>query len=70
LSALLRNRAFVVERIQHVSRVPKRTIRNRVRGAAAPLATPLWLLTNQLLKAVDIVRLGSIINVYARKVPG
>jgi hypothetical protein len=25
------------------------------------------LLTNQLLKAVDIARLGSIINVYARK---
>lgn len=68
LSALLRNRAFAVERIQHVSRVPSRTIRNRVRGAAAPLATPLWLLTNQLLKVVDIVRLGSIINVYARKV--
>ena len=67
LSKLLGSRGFAIERIQHVSRVPRRTIKNRVRGMAAPLAGPLWVLTNQLLKTVDFLGFGSIINVYARK---
>jgi 2-polyprenyl-3-methyl-5-hydroxy-6-metoxy-1,4-benzoquinol methylase len=67
LSALLVRTGFTVERIEHVSRLPRRTILNRVPKAAAALSTPLWFMTNQLLKAVDLARLGSIINVYARK---
>jgi SAM-dependent methyltransferase len=67
LVQLLHKRGFQVEAIQHVSRVPLCTFHKHVRGMAAPLATPLWLLTRPLFRTVDAVRLGSIINVYASR---
>jgi hypothetical protein len=65
---LLEKNGFVVEEIQHVSRVPRTTISKRVPGIAAPLALPLWYSAITMLKIVDSMGLGSIINVYARKV--
>lgn len=67
LTKLLRGRGFRIETVQHVSRIPKAAIRRRVHGAAAPVATPVWFVANQLLHIVDAVGFGSIINVYARK---
>src|SRR5262245_61807244 len=67
LVCLLDKRGFDVEAVQHVSRVPRETIQKRVRGSAAPLARPLWLLARQICRAIDAVRLGSMINVYARR---
>lgn len=68
LAMLLEKNGFVVEKIQHVSRVPRSTIKRRVPGIAAHLALPLWILVNTTLRIVDFMRLGSIINVYGRKV--
>lgn len=68
LTMLLEKNGFVVEKIQHVSRVPRSTIKRRVPGIAAHLALPLWILVNTTLRIVDFMRLGSIINVYGRKV--
>lgn len=68
LSELLKKNGFVVEKIQHVSRVPRSSIQRRVPGRAAPLAPLLWILVNKVLQLVDFMRLGSVINVYARKV--
>ncbi len=68
LAMLLEKNGFVVEKIQHVSRVPRSTVQRRVPGIVAPLALPLWILVNTALRIVDLMRLGSIINVYARKV--
>lgn len=68
LTKLLKKNGFVVEKIQHVSRLPRSTIKKRMPGIAAPLVSPLWILANKTLQIVDFMRLGSIINVYARKV--
>jgi 2-polyprenyl-3-methyl-5-hydroxy-6-metoxy-1,4-benzoquinol methylase len=68
LTKLLEQNGFVVETIQHVSRVPRNTIRKRVPGIVAPLALPLWYSVTTALRIVDVMRLGSIINVYGRKV--
>ena len=70
LTMLLEKNGFVVEKIQHVSRVPRSTIKRRVPRIAAPLALPLWILVSTALQIVDFMRLGSIINVYGRKVSG
>lgn len=68
LTKLLEKNGFTVEIIQHVSRVPKSTIRRRVPGIAAPMALPLWILANMTLRIIDFMCLGSIISVYGRKV--
>lgn len=68
LTVLLEKKGFVVEKIQHVSRVPRRTIQRRVPKIATPLALPLCMIVNATLRIVDFLRFGSIINVYARKV--
>ncbi len=68
LTELLKKKGFVVEKIQHVSRVPRRTIQRRVPRIIAPLAFPLWMIVNATMRIVDFMRFGSIINVYARKV--
>lgn len=68
LTMLLEKNGFVVEQIQHVSRVPRSAMNRRVPRIAAPLARPLWILVSAALQIVDFMRLGSIINVYGRKV--
>ncbi|MHB8159799.1 MAG: class I SAM-dependent methyltransferase [Thermoleophilia bacterium] len=65
LTELLEKNGFVVEIIQHISRVPRSTIQRRVPRIAAPLVLPI---VNATLRIVDFMRFGSIINVYARKV--
>lgn len=70
LTALLEENGFSVEKIQHVSRVPKCTIQKRMPGFIASLGPPLWLFVNAAFRLVDFMRLGTIVNVYARKVSG
>ena len=65
LTELLIINGFVVEKVQHISRVPKSTIQRRVPRIAAPLVLAI---VNTTLRIVDFMRFGSIINVYARKV--
>lgn len=68
LTGLMERQGFVVEAVQHVSRVPRGTIKRRMPGILSPLAHPLWIIAANALKIVDFMRLGSIINVYGRKV--
>jgi 2-polyprenyl-3-methyl-5-hydroxy-6-metoxy-1,4-benzoquinol methylase len=69
LKRLLARHRFDVEAVQHVSRIPRRTIEKRLRGVAARLTTPAWQLANGVLQVVDLAGFGSVVNVYARK-PG
>lgn len=68
LTMLLEKSGFVVETVQYVSRVPRHTISRRLPVIAAPLAFPLGYLINTALRVIDAMRLGSVINVYGRKV--
>lgn len=71
LRRLLEMNGFAVETSQHVSRIPRQTIKRHIPSIAAPLARPLWVLTNMTLRMVDLMGLGSIMNIYARKIsPG
>ncbi len=68
LRNLLKNNGFVVEKIQHVSRIPRSTIQKRMPRMLSPLSRPLFYLVSMALRIVDFLGLGSIINVYATKV--
>ena len=68
LTMLLRKHGFRVEKVQHISRVPKSTLQRRIPKIGKPLLPIFDLAFSVSLKCVDILRLGSIINVYGRKV--
>ena len=67
LRKLLEKRGFVVEKIQHISRVPRSAIMRRVPRVAAAWGVPICNLVWRSLRVIDYFRLGSIINVYGRK---
>lgn len=67
LTLLLKNNGFVVEKIQHVSRIPKNTIQRRVPAIFSLLSIPLWSAVNVMVRLIDSAHFGSVINVYARK---
>jgi SAM-dependent methyltransferase len=68
LSALLQKHGFQVERVQWISRVPKRLLKKRLPKVAAPLLPVVDLMARVSLRACDALHLGLMINLYGRKV--
>ena len=68
LTKLLECHGFKVEKIQWVSRLPKSAFEKRVPKFAKPLLPIINMASSIVLKVIDLLHLGSIINVYARKI--
>jgi len=67
LSRLLEKHGFKVEVVQWVSRIPKRTFEKRLPQFGKPLLRIANAVSSALLKIVDTLHLGMMINVYGRK---
>jgi len=67
LSKLLRSQGFVVEKVEWVSRIPMDAVVRRLPGLAAVLLPIIRLASKASMKLVDALRLGMMINIYARK---
>jgi 2-polyprenyl-3-methyl-5-hydroxy-6-metoxy-1,4-benzoquinol methylase len=68
LSQVLTKHGFQVESIQWVSRIPKRTFEKRLPSILTPLLPVINGLAQITLKGIDVLHLGMMINIYARKV--
>tara|TARA_B100000768_G_scaffold172418_2_gene180644 strand:+ start:1137 stop:2078 length:942 start_codon:yes stop_codon:yes gene_type:complete len=68
LTKLLDCHGFKVEKIQWSSRIPKSAFKKRVPKLVAPLLPIINIALSIVLKVIDTFHLGSIINVYARKI--
>ena len=68
LSKLLENHGFAVEKIQWVSRIPKKTFEKHLPKFAKPILPIINVFSKISLKIIDVLRLGMIINVYGRKI--
>jgi len=67
ISFFLESQGFKVEKIQYVSRIPPQTFEKRI-PMPAKMALPIINgMTGLTLKLLDVLHLGMIINVYARK---
>ncbi len=67
LSRLLRKHGFEVEKVEWVSRLPKSSFEKRCPGFAKQILPFVHLGTSLALNAIDLIRLGMVIRVYARK---
>ena len=67
LAELLRRHGFRVEKTQWVSRIPRSSFEKRLSGATKPLLPLVRGAAWVSLKMIDALRLGIMINVYARK---
>ncbi|WP_295443125.1 methyltransferase domain-containing protein, partial [uncultured Thiodictyon sp.] len=67
LSRLLERHGFKVERVQHVSRIPRDVFKKRLPAWAAPLVSVPYNATRAVLSGLDQAHMGMIINVYASK---
>ena len=67
LSRLLEIRGFKVESVQWVSRMPKTAFEKRLPAFCKPIVPFMDVLSSPALKIIDVLRLGMIFNVYARK---
>jgi hypothetical protein len=63
----LEKHGFKVEVVQWVSRIPKRTFEKRLPQFGKPLLRIANAVSSALLKIVDTLHLGMMINVYGRK---
>lgn len=68
LSLLLSNHGFKVSSVQYVSRIPKDSIQKRLRRFGKIIPLTISKSIPILLNGVDLIRLGMIINVYAKKI--
>lgn len=68
LSRLLEKHGFKVEEIQWVSRIPKQTFAKRIPSIANPVLPLITGTSGVVLAILDFLRLGMMINVYARKI--
>ncbi len=68
LSRLLEKHGFEVLKVQWISRIPKNTFEKRLPGVARALLPAVHLLSRVPLKTLDVLHLGTIINVYGRKI--
>ena len=69
LRTLLELHGFEVEAVHWISRIPKRAFAKRLPRLGKPLAPLFNVASLASLKIIDALRLGMMINVYARKVP-
>ncbi len=68
LTTLLRNHGFRVEKTEWVSRIPFSAFEKRTPFALKSLSPIVGLLSTLTLSALDFLRLGMMLRVYARKV--
>lgn len=68
LSSILKRHGFKVEKIQWISRIPKQTFEKRMPKVGMPLLPIVYGISRAMLKGVDLIHLGIMINIYARKV--
>ena len=68
LTNLLEKHGFKVEETQWVSRLPTTTFEKRLPGFIKPALPLVSAVSDATLKVIDTLRLGMIINVYARKI--
>jgi len=68
LSTLMERHGFKVERVQWVTRVPKRIIRKRLPRIVSPLFPVVNALGKIAFSTFDGLHLGTMISVYGRKV--
>jgi 2-polyprenyl-3-methyl-5-hydroxy-6-metoxy-1,4-benzoquinol methylase len=69
LSALLAKHGFGVEKIEWVSRIPRRAFEKRLPKFASPAFPLIHHLSGVSLKALDSLGLGVMLNIYGRKLP-
>ena len=68
LSKLLEKHGFKVERIQWVSRIPKKSFERRLPEFIKLLLPVINVASSVFLKIIDAFHLGIMINIYARKI--
>ena len=68
LSLLLSNHKFKICSVQYVSRIPKNSIQKRLERFGKILPNLISNSVPVMLKGIDSLRLGMIINIYAKKV--
>lgn len=69
LSALLEKHGFKVEKVEWVSRLPRRIVAAKLPAALAPLAPLFHGLSRLVFGVFDALHLGLMLNIYARKLP-
>lgn len=67
LTKLLNKHGFEVEKTQWISRLPMETFEKRMPDRIKPLAPFASVMSNAVLHIVDKLRLGMVVNIYARK---
>jgi 2-polyprenyl-3-methyl-5-hydroxy-6-metoxy-1,4-benzoquinol methylase len=70
LSALLAKHGFRVEKIEWVSRIPRRAFERRLPRVARPVLPLVDLAAAASLRLLDSLGLGVMLNVYGRRLPG
>jgi SAM-dependent methyltransferase len=68
LSKLLEKHGFRVEKVEWVTRIPKRIIRKKMPNPAQALVPAVNLAAKGASGLLDVARLGLMINVYGRKI--
>lgn len=68
LSRLLENHGFKIEKIQWISRIPKRAFEKRLPSIGKPFLPVINVASSATLKIVDALHLGMMINIYGRKI--
>ena len=68
LSKLLGKHGFKVEKIQWISTLPKSTFEKRVPKFGKPFLPLIGAVASIPINIIDLIHLGSIINIYGRKV--
>lgn len=69
LSALLRKHGFRIEKVEWVSRIPRRAFEKRLPRFALPALPLVRLVSGTSLALLDSLGLGVMLNVYGRKLP-
>jgi 2-polyprenyl-3-methyl-5-hydroxy-6-metoxy-1,4-benzoquinol methylase len=65
LKHLLRRHGFRIEEVQHISRIPDSVLAKKLPARFVPFVSPL---SGAILRTANEIKLGMIINVYARKI--
>ncbi len=67
LTQLLQQYGFVVEKMNWQSRLPMQTVQKYLPGYVKAFTKVIYPITKTGLKTLDLMKLGSVLNIYARK---
>jgi 2-polyprenyl-3-methyl-5-hydroxy-6-metoxy-1,4-benzoquinol methylase len=68
LSLLLSNSGFEIIHVEYISRIPKDSIEKKLRKFGKQISHLISNSVPIMLNGIDLLRLGMIINIYARKI--